>query len=392
MRKIIQWSTLALCLVSLTFFAGVGLTQNQQQSSTGAQEQIGSGGPDVTSPDIIKPLKIKRGKEQLAEGTPIASAIPGTAGKVAIYGSPGDLNWNTDVRNKILSTGLFSQVDVYDAATHTPTLAELKQYCSVLIYTDFRGITDATTYGNLLADYVDAGGGVVAATFYYNIGFGGRLVTANYLPFTTGPQTQGTQEFLVKDVPSHPIFSGVNSFNGGFSSFHNIVALTPGATLLGHWTDGRPLVAIKQPSAGITVGLNFFPPSSDCRSDFWPTSTDGGRLMANALNFACGQTDSCPTTGCLQDDSNPGNVVRFNAFTGQYTFCCNGVVQATGTGVVNRRGCVIEIQDNASTFRVMIKADLSANRGSAALQKPISSVLCTITDRNTANNTCNCGT
>ena len=31
------------------------------------------------------------------------------------------------------------------------------------------------------------------------------------------------------------------------------------------------------------VGLNFFPPSSDARGDYWNTSTDGGVLMANAL-------------------------------------------------------------------------------------------------------------
>ena len=31
------------------------------------------------------------------------------------------------------------------------------------------------------------------------------------------------------------------------------------------------------------VGLNFYPPSSDARTDFWASSTSGGTLMANSL-------------------------------------------------------------------------------------------------------------
>ena len=81
------------------------------------------------------------------------------------------------------------------------------------------------------------------------------------------------------DLPGNPLLAGVSSFDGGSSSFRNPTGLAAGATQVAHWSDGTPLVAFK----GRVVGLNFFPPSSDVRSDFWKSSTDGVRLMTNAL-------------------------------------------------------------------------------------------------------------
>src|SRR5208283_2712501 len=134
----------------------------------------------------------------------------------------------------------------------------------------------------------DAGGGVVVATFGFSDGFGllGRLVSGGYLPLTTGGDTSATDLTLVADQPNHPILDGVTSFDGGTSSYHEQVAKNTGATLVAHWTDGQPLVATKQLTAGRVVALNFYPPSSNARSDFWRASTKGGLLMANALLYS----------------------------------------------------------------------------------------------------------
>ena len=170
----------------------------------------------------------------------------------------------------------------------TPTLAQLEQYNAVLVYSD-AAFNDSVGMGNVLADYVDAGGGVVVATFDFtpgNYGLLGRLVTGGYMPLTTGNFTYGTDLTLVADQPSHPILNGVTSFNGGTSSYHELVATTSGASLVAHWTDGQPLVATKQLTLGRVVALNFYPPSSNARSDFWLTNTKGGLLMANALLYS----------------------------------------------------------------------------------------------------------
>jgi large repetitive protein len=92
---------------------------------------------------------------------------------------------------------------------------------------------------------------------------------------------------------------------------------------------------------------------------------------------------------CVQDDSNPGNVVLVNVNTGGYRFCCNGVLVATGTGTVTARGCIVTISENAGTRRVQISIDGSANKGSATIRVG-STILCSFTDRKLTNNTCVC--
>jgi hypothetical protein len=93
---------------------------------------------------------------------------------------------------------------------------------------------------------------------------------------------------------------------------------------------------------------------------------------------------------CLQDDSNPGNVVLLNPSTGAYQFCCNGVVAASGTGTATVKGCVVTILHNPANYRVRIIADTSVKKGNATIQLPPGVVKCTIGDRDITNNTCAC--
>ena len=224
----------------------------------------------------------------------------GTAPKVAVF--YGD-NMGNDIQTKLISTGLFSQVDMLPVDGATPTLAELKQYNAVFIYTNTNHYADPVAWGNVLADYADDGGGVVLALFTLvvpggEMGIDGRISTDGYLPFTQAPQSGGYNLTLVADVASDPILNGVNSFDGGTSSYLCTVNLTPDATLIAHWSNGYPLVATKQLTAGRIVGLNLFPPSTDAgRSDYWDSSTDGALLMANSLAWASstGVTLSPPT-------------------------------------------------------------------------------------------------
>ena len=170
------------------------------------------------------------------------------------------------------------------------SLAQLKQYDAVLVYSD-TSFNDATQLGNVLADYMDGGGGVVLTTFdFWNdngLGLLGRIVTAGYLPFTTATQTQGVTLTLSAVLPQHPILNGVKSFSGGTSSYHNSpISVTSGSTLVANWSNGEPLIATKIPTLGRIVGVNFYPPSSDVRGDFWVSSTDGALIMGNALIWA----------------------------------------------------------------------------------------------------------
>ena len=212
-----------------------------------------------------------------------------TRRKVAIYGAPSSPAWNTDVQNKIQATGLFTQVDAFlvTFGQPVPTLQQLLQYDAVFVYSD-TGFGDGTALGNVLADYMDAGGGVVMATFAFwssgGLSIQGRIKTAGYLPFTTGTQNSPGNLTIVPVIPGHPILSGVTSFNGGSSSYHNSgISIAAGATLVANWNNGQPLVGTRETTNARIAGLNFYPPSNTVRSDFWQANTNGALLMANAL-------------------------------------------------------------------------------------------------------------
>ena len=92
---------------------------------------------------------------------------------------------------------------------------------------------------------------------------------------------------------------------------------------------------------------------------------------------------------CIQDDSS-GSIFKFNSTTGDYQFTnCSGLT-LSGTGTLIKRGSVITFQHYASDRRVLARIDTSVNKGTASIQLFSPSATFTITDRNTANNTCAC--
>ena len=131
----------------------------------------------------------------------------------------------------------------------------------------------------------------------------------------------------------------------------------------------------------------------------------GSTFPVGATNVTCIATDisgnmaSCSFTVnafsfCLQDDSNAGNVVMVNAQTGDFSFCCGGVIIASGRGTLTTRGCIGSIDSSKGDRQVHIQWDTSANNdageGTAYVQKRSNKIVCQITDKNMSNNTCQC--
>ncbi|HJQ24568.1 MAG TPA: Calx-beta domain-containing protein [Blastocatellia bacterium] len=145
--------------------------------------------------------------------------------------------------------------------------------------------------------------------------------------------------------------------------------------------------AVTDNCAGATVSC--VPPSGS-------VFTVGTTSVSCTATDASGNTASCSFavkvwTACLQDESNPGNVCQFDAQTGEYQLCCNGVVVATGTGTLSVRGCVVQIDHIKGNRKVSIRADLSVKRGTATILIA-NQTTCGITDQNMANNNCQCPT
>src|SRR5262245_29908411 len=94
-----------------------------------------------------------------------------------------------DLQNKLKASMAFGLVDLVDCSKSTPSLQQLKMYEAVLSYSDTM-YADRASLGNNLADYVDAGGGVVLMQFALSSGFNieltGRWAQGNYNCITPG--------------------------------------------------------------------------------------------------------------------------------------------------------------------------------------------------------------
>jgi len=216
---------------------------------------------------------------------------PASAQKVLLVAAEDPAS-TEDVRAKLAATGLLSQVDVVDARTGpTPSLATLLTYDAILTWSDFPyGESDAL--GTALAGYVDAGHGVVQAVFSVtadpSLALGGRWSAWGFNAFASGDINFMDSLTLVPTQPAHPILDGVIGVNGGSTTFFHQNAV-PGAcaSIVARWSNGEPLVTVRRgPAGGRVIGLNMYPVSGDALFGSWLATTDGARLMANALRFA----------------------------------------------------------------------------------------------------------
>lgn len=250
---------------------------------------------------IFNTLKISH----IAAAIALTAAVCSASASVLILGAPSSASWSTDVKNKIVGTGLVSgAVDIFNVRSATPTLTQLQSYSSVLVFSD-SSYQNSVALGNVLADYVDGGAGVVEMTFSNyapsaSLGLSGRFVSGGYDVFTDS-NTQGNCGALgTVFLPSSPLMAGVSGFSGGSNAYCDTgMALKANATLVSNWTNGTPLEAFRMDKNAPVVGLNFYPPSSDVRGDFWNSSTGGAQLMANAINFVSRSNNTVPEPGSL---------------------------------------------------------------------------------------------
>lgn len=217
---------------------------------------------------------------------------------VALAINVGYLHGNTDYQESVRGylDGQFDSVTLIDGNAETlPTLSELMAYDAILASTNWPWsyVNRSDNLGNLLADYVDAGGGLVMTTFSWQYqgvnGLGGRLLNGGYSPFTGGSNLYSYASAL-GNYTLHPIMSGVNTVDGYYRD-----AVTPSndAQVIANWSDSVPFVAVDSGSG--VVGINVFP--EDSAGDI---SGDYAQLFVNALNWAAsGKTKSKNGTGWL---------------------------------------------------------------------------------------------
>jgi PEP-CTERM motif len=190
----------------------------------------------------------------------------------------------SNVASDLSALGLFSTVD---ALSNTTNVATLLTYDAILFYTN--GYSTLTTTGENLADYVDAGGGLVTATFLMQNSSNalGRFGSEGYSPFSYRSSNSYGYVSMATFDAGNPIFQGPLAVNSIGGYYHDDVNVDGNATVAATWSDGRALVAID--GATGVVGINLFP------NDYYGTlSGDYMNLFGNALYYAADASPAVP--------------------------------------------------------------------------------------------------
>jgi len=143
---------------------------------------------------------------------------------LVIYGDK-DLNAVNNVIDNIKKfSSEIAQVDSFDGSTGTPTLDLLQKYSSCLVYCmGYSGMSGYTLWssngalGDVLADYVDWGGGVVTAGLCWATSYGniaGRFASGGYYAMPMGTLYGGSNVAIASILkPDHPIMKNVASIS-----------------------------------------------------------------------------------------------------------------------------------------------------------------------------------
>ncbi len=237
----------------------------------------------------------------------------------------------TDVQSKLQQTAAFQVVDLINAATTTPTVQQLQQYDAVIVYSQ-QAFQNATTLGDNLATYLEAGGGVVLATWgaleQSSLGLQGRYAVTYTLmnaqpanQLTTATSTLGT----IVEMGS-ALVSGVATFACKTTCHHLTSTLKPGANVVARWADGNPLILRGTINGHNVVELNLFPASTTIASGEWDPNTNGGALLRNALQFVVANPIKASAPSLVFSMVPVGQ-----AFTSVATFTNTGTAPATIT-------------------------------------------------------------
>jgi hypothetical protein len=172
----------------------------------------------------------------------------------SILFAPSDVDYPT-FRADVVAAGAGS-CDYYDARAGIPTLGELLAYDVVYTWANY-SYADDISLGDVLADYVDAGGVVILGTWAYPgpwNALGGRVTTSGYSPVSYTAVTSTNPSYNGDGASC--IFSGISSYS---IDYHATDATALGAGVLDGTLTGGYVAAAYRPDfkvmyvAGTTI-------------------------------------------------------------------------------------------------------------------------------------------
>ena len=225
-----------------------------------------------------------------ATATPTASPTPCTPSFRVLIAYSDVAGPPTTLRNQILAEGVIA-VDLFDAFSGTPTLAQLKQYDIVVAFSN-DAYNDAVAMGNVLADYADTGGIVVGLAFDWSgppNGLEGRWITGGYTPFVSPAPTFSIPSCLGNYDTTHPLMQGIAPASLCAFSRH-FPTLSTGAVWVAMYQDHSQLCAYKTNNGHTGVGISAYLGSN-------PENFSGlfGRVIVNAGRWLISGPCQTPT-------------------------------------------------------------------------------------------------
>ncbi|MEN8008585.1 MAG: choice-of-anchor D domain-containing protein, partial [Candidatus Krumholzibacteriota bacterium] len=220
----------------------------------------------------------------------------------------------SEIQAELLAFSDITVVDFFDANNGTPTLADLEPY-HVVIISNGNPFQDPVLLGNVLADYVDLGGGVVQtiASFVNGFHLAGRFMDEGYSPFDLGIGPIGSGTLAAFDA-SHPIMDGVATVTADLLA---TAPLAAGAQWVADWDMGEAFIATQGDQV---VGVNAF----FAGSGYW--IGDLPLILHNAAAWTSGAAQWLavdPTEGTVAPGASVDLLVTFDA-----TSVCGGTYLA----------------------------------------------------------------
>jgi hypothetical protein len=212
-------------------------------------------------------------------------------------------DYPTEIQGYLQSFPDVSVVDIFDAYSAIPTLSNLLIYDAVIVMNN-PPFGNPVELGNILADYADAGGGVIlaAASFVSGWEVQGRLLNEGYIPFNIGTGPAGSSSLGNFNV-NHPIMYGVTTATGDLLSD---VTVASGAELVAEWFNGLPFVATR---GNNVAAVNIYVTNSGYWTGDIPT------ILHNAVCWSSGAgwLAAEPSSGTVSANSSMDIEITFNA-------------------------------------------------------------------------------
>ncbi len=236
-------------------------------------------------------------------------------------------------------------VTVWDGSVGTPTVADMQGYDVVFVGNDIlwtSSAIDKLVLSDRLADYIDAGGKVLAASFIWSYDdwgmAGGRFLTQDYSPFEMATTDYWDPISLGAFDAGHPIMAGITNVTENYN--HQDPALSSNGVWVASWIDSLNFVGVAPNSAGLNA-LYFH------NANF---GGQAGEVLHNALLYLAAATEEIPW---LSEDPISGTVPPGECTVVEVTF------DSTGMAPGDYLGSLVIASDDPDTPEVAIPVTLT---------------------------------